>query len=87
MKSVIKEMKKGIFADDIIKSIDIDYDSDTPQCYGYKFTGDALDLVCETQAYRIACNLVKKSKPFFHNNEIVFYSEHSATKMVIKLKD
>jgi hypothetical protein len=83
MKTLLKEMKKGIFPISYIKNITIHYDSD----YGnYNFAGDALDLICETQAHRIACNLVQKSKPFIHNNEIVFYSKHSATKMIVELK-
>lgn len=82
MKTVIKEMKKGIFPNYLIKSIVIDYDGERD----YKFVGDAVDLVCETQAYRIACNLVKNSRPHQYGREVYFFAGHSATKMVIELK-
>ena len=84
MKQLIKEMKKGIFPNSMIKKIVIDYDGERD----YKFSGDALDLICEQQAYRIACNMVKKSKPFcYPNNTIAYFSSYSATKMVIELEN
>lgn len=82
MKTLLKEMKKGIFPDHLIRTVAIDYDGERD----YKFVGDSLDLICEPQAYRIACNLVNNSRPHQHGNEVYFYAGHSSTKMVIELR-
>ena len=82
MKTLLKEMKKGIFPANLIRSIQIDYDGERE----YRFRGDALDLICEPQAYRIACNLVRNARAHQSHTELSFYAGYSATKMTIELE-